>query len=131
MIITFCGNSSFCADINTEKLLIKIIEQYAENNAVLECYCGGYGGFDNFAANCVNKTKQKFNNIKNCLVVAYITQKTYNKDDGKKIYDEIIYPPLEFVPYKFAILRRNTWMVDKADIVISYVKQQWAEHGKH
>lgn len=40
-------------------------------------------------------------------------------------YDEIIYPPLEKIPKKFAILRRNEWMIDNADLVIAYIRRSW------
>ena len=33
-----------------------------------------------------------------------------------------IYPELEKVPPKFAILHRNRYMIDKADIVITYIQ---------
>lgn len=36
-------------------------------------------------------------------------------------YDGIIYPPIENIPFKFAISHRNRWMIDKADVVIAYI----------
>ncbi|MEG1529959.1 MAG: hypothetical protein RR405_06335, partial [Clostridia bacterium] len=42
-----------------------------------------------------------------------------------KLYDEIIYPELEEVPYKFAISKRNEWMVDNADLVIAFVNHHF------
>ena len=36
-------------------------------------------------------------------------------------YDETVYPPLESVPKRYAISRRNEWMVRESDIVIAYV----------
>ena len=38
------------------------------------------------------------------------------------LYDSTVYPPLENVPLRFAILRRNEWMAQNADLVIAYVK---------
>lgn len=43
----------------------------------------------------------------------------------KRRFDDIIYPPIENVPYKYAIIRRNEWMIDVADFVIAYVKYSW------
>ncbi len=34
---------------------------------------------------------------------------------------KFIYPALEDVPPKYAILRRNEWMVERADLVIGYI----------
>lgn len=43
----------------------------------------------------------------------------------EKEYDEIIYPELERVPLKFAILKRNEFMVGQADRVICYVQTHY------
>lgn len=40
-------------------------------------------------------------------------------------YDDTTYPPLEGVPLKFAISKRNEWMVDQADVVVAYVQHSW------
>ena len=40
-------------------------------------------------------------------------------------FDNIVYPPLETVPYRYAIIRRNEWMIDQADIVIAHVRYSW------
>ena len=39
--------------------------------------------------------------------------------------DSSIYPPLESVPKKLAIVRRNQWMVEQADVVVDYVLHSW------
>ena len=40
-------------------------------------------------------------------------------------YDGTIYPPLESSPPRFAISKRNQWMVDASDVVVAYVLQNW------
>lgn len=47
------------------------------------------------------------------------------KDYLEKEYDEILYPPLGNVPPKFAIARRNIWMINQADYIIAYVKTHY------
>ena len=39
--------------------------------------------------------------------------------------DTSIYPPIENVPPKFAILKRNEWMMANADLIITYVKHNY------
>ena len=52
--------------------------------------------------------------------------KNYSKlEFAKYNYDDVIFPPLESVPRKFAILKRNEWMVEEADLVIAYVMYSW------
>ena len=49
-----------------------------------------------------------------------VPHREYVKSLG--LYDESIYPPIENVPPKFAIAKRNEWMMTNADFIIVYVK---------
>jgi hypothetical protein len=37
------------------------------------------------------------------------------------LYDSIVYPPIEKSPPRLAIIKRNEWMISKADLIIAYV----------
>ncbi len=37
------------------------------------------------------------------------------------MYDDTLYPPIEEGPQRFAISRRNKWMVDQARVVVAYI----------
>lgn len=39
--------------------------------------------------------------------------------------DTSIYPPIENTPPKFAIIKRNEWMMTNADVVIAYVGREY------
>ena len=109
-----------------ENQLTMFLEKYARENVRLVCYNGGYGNFDYFAAKCVQRMQEQYSNIRNCLVLPYIDQPFLERIEiFKNHFDETIYPPLESVPRKYAIIRRNEWMVDSADIVIAYVTYSW------
>ena len=45
-------------------------------------------------------------------------------------YDEIIYPPLEKVPWRLAILKRDEWLVEHCDLMIAYVTHEWGGAAK-
>lgn len=45
-------------------------------------------------------------------------------------YDSTTYPPLEKVPPRYAIVRRNEWMVRESDVVISGVTHGWGGAAK-
>jgi hypothetical protein len=45
------------------------------------------------------------------------------KEIIKANYDECIYPPIETTYPKFAILRRNEWIIEKSDFIIFYVSR--------
>ena len=111
--------------------LMSILAALAEENETLICYTGGYGAFDRFAARCVKDAQTTAKNIRNCLVVPYLTvslQKELNEQDG--FFDEVIYPALENVPPKYAILRRNEWMVERANLVIGYITNNFGGAAK-
>lgn len=126
MVISFCGHREFTPDAEKEKTIIDILLKYAETEQEVVCYTGGYGAFDWFAASCIRKAQAIVQNIRNYLIIPYITTSYL---DRIKIhieeFDEIIYPPLESVPKRFAIIRRNKWMVDNSDLLIAYVKYSW------
>ena len=126
MIVTFCGHRDFVETAEAENQLTMFLEKYARENVRLVCYNGGYGNFDYFAAKCVQRKQEQYSNIRNCLVLPYIDQPFLERIEiFKNHFDETIYPLLESVPRKYAIIRRNEWMVDSADIVIAYVTYSW------
>ena len=93
----------------------------------VDFYLGGYGEFDNLSYKCCQKHKKENENARLVFVTPYIDE-NYQKNhlsDCKTHYDEIIYPNLEKVPYRYAIVVRNRWMVDNADLVIGYVNHSW------
>ena len=120
MIITFFGHSDFVGSASLEEKLLAILRDQI-NDSEAELLLGDYGGFDRFVYDCVRKYKKENTGVKLVLVTPYIDRK--RKEYGK--YDEIVYPPLENVPYKFAIVERNKWMVDQADVIILCVEREY------
>lgn len=41
------------------------------------------------------------------------------------LYDDSVYPPLENTPLRFAIVKRNQWMIDNSQLIVAYVKYSW------
>ena len=72
------------------------------------------------AADVVHHAKLCHPQIESILVLPYL-----NRPIDLKYYDDTLYPPLEKVPKRFSILKRNEWMVEKADIVVAYVLHDW------
>ena len=82
-------------------------------------WVGGYGVFDSNAAGCVRRLKKEYPHISLHLILAYLPLK---KDPLEDMYDSTIYPEgLELVPKRFAISKRNQWIVKNCDMVIGYV----------
>lgn len=121
MIITFCGHSQYLFNKKDTALLEKVLLQQITKNPACEFFLGGYGNFDELCLTTLLKLKQQYKNIKITFVTPYV-DKNYSKlQFAKYYYDCIIFPPLEHIPRKFAIIKRNKWMVDNSDLVIAYV----------
>ena len=78
------------------------------------------GGFDAYAASLVRELKRRYPAIHSTQVLPYLDRTV---DTAK--YDGTLYPPLEKVPRRYAISRRNEYMVNEADIVVAYVTRDW------
>ena len=130
MIITFCGHSNcLFSDEEKEKLKQLLIKEIRKN-PTCKFYLGGYGDFDGLCLRTLRELKKEFQSIELIFITPYI-DKNYSKlEFAKYHYDDVIFPPLECVPRKFAILKRNEWMVDSADLVIAYVKYFWGGASK-
>ena len=130
MIITFCGHSNcLFSDEEKEKLKQLLIKEIRKN-PTCKFYLGGYGDFDSLCLRTLRELKTDFPDIELLFITPYL-DKNYNKLElAKYYYDDIIFPPIENIPRKFAILKRNEWMVDSADLVIAYVKYSWGGAAK-
>lgn len=121
MLITFCGHSKIYSEVEEVKAwLLSTIKKLIIKEEDSLFYLGGYGDFDYLAVSVLNIIKQEFPHIRIILVIPYL-----NKKYDNNLYDYTLYPPLEFVPQRFAILKRNEFMVNEADIIITYVKHSW------
>ena len=119
MIVTFCGHRQ----VEEERLVRSWLEATVAGliqKGADEFYLGGYGGFDRMALSVVNHAKEERPWLRSALVLPYLDRKIAAEE-----YDHTIYPPLETVPTRFAILKRNRWMVDKADVIVAYVIHEW------
>ena len=132
MIVTFCGHRNVSDNaIITDRLTAAITNLFLEattDNVPISFYCGGYGEFDRLAENVIDRVRNNFPNTRceKIFVTPYITQSyQYRNEQMKRRFNDIIYPPIENVPYRYAIIRRNEWMIDSADIIIAYVKYSW------
>jgi hypothetical protein len=121
MIITFLGHRSI---LNCDALFEKIKSILLENTNVHEkisFYCGGYGDFDHLCARVCRDVQKNNPNCEIVFVTPYILSSKPPQSTDVTFYDSIVYPPLEKVPPKIAILRRNEWMIDQADLIIAYI----------
>jgi len=124
MKITFCGHSQTSDQDKVASWLDMILPALIEGGATT-FYLGGYGDFDRLAAAAVRRQKSVYSHIESVLVLPYL-----NKEFDPTAYDCTTYPPLEKVPLRYAIVKRNQWMVSESDVVISGVTHSWGGAAK-
>jgi len=121
MTVTFCGHSDFSfKDSDKEKLkdlLIKLVVKFP----TCKFYLGGYGNFDALCFSTLKEIKKDFPNIELIFITPYLNNNYGKLNLAKNQYDNIIFPPLENSLPKFAISKRNEWMVDNSDLLIAFV----------
>ncbi len=119
MVVTFCGHKNVYQTERVSQQVKQIVSSLVKEGADT-FLLGGYGSFDSIAAVAVRDLKKEYPGLRSVLVLPYL-----NRDYNTSLYDESIYPPIEDVPKRFAISRRNEWMVEKADVIIAYVDHDW------
>ena len=124
MTVTFCGHSDTAESPELRAWLRRIITEMIETGADT-FLLGGYGSFDRIAASVVWEVKKRYPGVESVLVLPYL-----ERDAGSSVYDRTTYPPLENVPKRYAIPRRNEWMVDNAEAVIANVGHGWGGAAK-
>ena len=115
MNVTFCGHSKLPQTGRISQWLDLILPPLIEGGAKT-FYIGSYGDSDRLAAAAVQRQKRIYPQIESILVLAYP-----HRAVDTSCYDGTTYPPLEAVPPRNAITKRNEWMVCQSDIVISGV----------
>ena len=103
MIVTFCGHREIANVGQVREWLNNVCIQLIDDGAS-EFFLGGYGAFDR---------------------LPYLDSAL-----SREGYDETVYPPLESVPRRYAILRRNEWMVRRSDVIVAYVLHSWGGAAK-
>ncbi len=124
MIVTFCGHSEIDQMERVSAWLDKMLPPLIEGGAAT-FYLGGYGAFDRLAAAAARRQKAVYPRIEMVLVLAYL-----DRNIDAEHYDRTTYPPLEKVPPRYAIVKRNEWMVASSDVVISGVTHNWGGAAK-
>ena len=125
MIIAFFGHSTINDISAVKKLLFETLNGIVSKEEKVTFYLGGYGDFDNISAYVCREIKCQYPHIELVFVTPYFSpaqQKKIKELEKMHLCDASIYPPLESVPNRFAIIKRNEWMADNADLIIAYVQ---------
>lgn len=125
-ICCFAGHANIPDKENVKSKLKKEIINLIENEGVTTFYSGGKGDFDWLCAHVVDNLRKDYPFIKSFLILAYMPkEKDEDNEELLKLFDDTIYPNLETVPQRFAIIKRNEWMIDNSNFLIAYIEHSW------
>ena len=110
--VTFFGHRD--APKETEPTLRLALIDLIENKNATLFYVGNHGNFDVMVRRQLEDLSKTYP-VKYYVVLAYMPGKNDEPDEHT-----ILPEGLEAVPRRFAINYRNKWMLDKADIVVTY-----------
>lgn len=118
MTVTFFGHR------DTPQTVLPALESLVRELVVKEgadrFYVGSQGAFDAMAKSALTGLKKEHPNVQCAVVLAYLPEKA--EESGQHEPETVFPEGLESAPRRFAIHRRNCWMVQQADVVVTYVK---------
>ncbi|MBR2489763.1 MAG: hypothetical protein IKB45_04745 [Clostridia bacterium] len=117
---TFFGHKDTPKEI--EPILVSTLIDLIENKNVGFFYVGNHGNFDFLVRKNLKLLKIDFPHIDYAVVLSYIPL-LKNMLPEEDYSDTIFFDGLENVPPKFAINKRNMWMLNKSDYVVTYVER--------
>ncbi|MGM9601317.1 MAG: hypothetical protein ACI3W5_07010 [Faecousia sp.] len=116
MVCTFFGHREcYGLDVGVLKAAIEDLIQ----QGVDTFYVGNQGDFDSMVYRCLKQLRLAYPHIHVSVVLAYLPT-------GKREEDmsDTMYPEIEGHP-RFAIERRNRWMIDASDCCLCYINHTW------
>lgn len=114
---TFFGHRE-CYGLDS-RVLKQAIEDLIHND-VDTFYVGNQGQFDGAVYSCLKPLRKEHPHIHVCVVLAYLPTENSEYDD----MTDTMYPEIEGHP-KFAIERRNRWMIEASDYCLCYISHTW------
>lgn len=122
---TFFGHREFYEEI--EPRLIKTIEDLIIHDHVDSFYVGNQGQFDALVRRILAQMEQKYA-ICYSVVLAYLPGE---RSEGLNLPNTIFPEGMELVHPRFAIDRRNRWMVEHSDYVVAYLTRSWGGAARY
>lgn len=117
-VCTFFGHSD-CCDLQPA-VLRQAIEELIDSG-VDTFYVGHQGRFDAMVLSCLKELQKTHPRLRFWVVLATLPKTAYDTYEGRTLYPE----GLEIGPPRFAIDRRNRWMLAQADYCLCYVNRSW------
>ena len=109
--------------------LREVLVQIIERDGVDRFYVGHQGAFYAIVLSVLRELARLYPQIQYDIVLAYMPQE--KSDFDTEMEQHTLLPEgIETAPRRFAIDRRNRWMLQQADYVVTYVRHSWGGAAK-
>lgn len=126
MRVAFFGHKDTPSTVRNK--LESVVADLIEHRQADIFYVGNQGRFDAMVLDVLKHMKTIYSHIRYSVVLAYMPSDKHVEFD----YSNSLYPDgLENVPPKFAICKRNEWMIDNCDAVVAYVQRSFGGAAKY
>ena len=119
---TFFGHHDCPSSIKPK--LREVLIDLIENQSVDTFYVGNKGAFDRLVRFVLRELVQEYPRINYAVVLERMPGKQ-NEDYPEDFSDTMLPEGIEAVPPRFAIVRRNKWMLSQSDYVVTYITHSW------
>ena len=122
--VVLFGHRDFYGHRILDEHLYSLLRELIRTKPFVDIYIGRNGEFDVYAATVVKRIQKAMGKANNALVcVLPYPQK--DMEYYEKYYDAVLIPECIGRAYpKGAIIKRNQWMVEQADLVICYLERE-------
>ena len=117
---TFFGHRECPNEIQPK--LREVLIDLIENRDVRMFYVGNQGQFDALVRRTLRELKAEYPEINYAVVLAYMPK---GKEEYEDLSDTLLPEEVAAVPPRYAIDRRNKWMLKHADFVVTYIAHDW------
>ncbi len=125
MTVAFFGHSETPSFV--EPTLRQLVQTLIIEKGAARFLVGNQGGFDHMTVRVLRALSRDFNNIDYAVVLAYLPSRDCEYDERHSLYPE----GMEAVPPRFAICKRNEWMIKQSDIVVVYVTHSFGGAARY
>lgn len=121
VVCTFFGHRD-CPETIRPRLRAVLVE-LIERHGVEQFYVGRQGAFDAMVCSVLRELEEVYPHISYAVMLERLLGP---RDKAIWDFSDTIFPEgLETVPPRFAISKRNDWMLKQADFVVTYIAHGW------
>ncbi len=121
--VAFIGHRDMPYTRQLEEGLEEALCRLLRSQEYVEFYMGRNGDFDILAASAVKRAQNRCGHHNSTLILV-LPYSMKDVEFWEAFYDEVMIPVEGDVHPKAAIIKRNEWMMDNADLLIAYVESR-------